>query len=501
MKFKKHRILTLVLSIVMTVSLFMTSAQATGFTAMIAQGNTTDVGDCKAVFSWLKQVPNGNTYTIYNEGWLYNNGNSYAVTTRATAQNLIDAGSRDVLYWSGHGASNPLRLNVNATVTGGTYSTINIPSTLQVNTSNWANTCVWNKNTNLKAVFFAACSVLDNTYDECKYLARAMKASNVRVIAGYHMTSPTHPTDTNIANSFFSNAANNGVSGGESIRSAWQTANELNNASANWAVLCFKENYNQYYRVPGFPGNTYTAPSSTAAVYRFWSNYKDPTGGQPMATLSASGNSNLPLELRIVDSISADYSSLKGKLQSAKDSELFVARELDDSANMTSNVLDADALQRIAEVYINSAFKNNIPLLNTIKTVGTISCEEIDEDTGVVPNSETVVGKTFCYSNQYNGIRIEDNFVKVGTDMSGIYFVANKWKSIEAAGQRTLQDINMLTLAEAVQAALGSQNNTSVISHEMVYAPTNGDIYRLCYKLVLSDGTTTYIDCESGVAY
>lgn len=457
---------------------------------MIAQGNTTDVGDCSAVFAWLKLVPTGNTYTIWNEGWTYNNGNASANASRATAQNLIDAGSHDVLYWSGHGGSNPLRLNVNATITGGTYATINIPSTLQVNTSNWANTCVWNKNSNLKAVFFSACSILDNTYDECKYLVRAMKASNVREIAGYHTTSPTHPTDTNIVNSFFSNTRNGGVSGGESIRSAWQTANELNYASASWAVLCYKENFNQYFRIPGFPGNTYTAPSSTASVYRFWNSYTDPNGGQPMATANVAETNELPIEIRAGNSMLADYSSLSGELEAEQDGEIFVVRELNDSANAIST----NALQSLAEGYINTAF-NNINVLNTIQTVGTVSCEEIDENIGIIPNTVTVVGKTFCYNNQYNGIRVEDNFVKVG-----IYFVVNKWRSIEPIAQRTIQNVERITSLQAAQAAIGEQNNASVISNEMVYSSTGGDIYRLCYKVILSDGTTNYIDCESGAA-
>lgn len=71
------------------------------------------MGDCKVVFEELKNVPNGNAYSISNRGWHYNNGNSYHNYDKwklgyssdpeyalASAQNLIDAGTHDEQWLS-----------------------------------------------------------------------------------------------------------------------------------------------------------------------------------------------------------------------------------------------------------------------------------------------------------------------------------------------------------------------------------------------------------------
>lgn len=182
---KMHKIISILLTVALVASVCVTPASATGYTAMIVQGNTPDVGDCKVVFENLKNVPDGNSYTISNRGWHYNNGNSFHNYSKwptsdseyslACAQDLIDAKNYDVLYWSGHGGRNPIRLNVHPSSNdygpgSSQQPTINIASTLGVNSDNWANTSVWDKDSSLKVVIFSACQVLDNTYGDCKYL-------------------------------------------------------------------------------------------------------------------------------------------------------------------------------------------------------------------------------------------------------------------------------------------------------------------------------------------
>ena len=117
LKRKITKITALILSVLFSLSSLVTTAFATGYTAMIVQGNTPDVGDCKVFFEQLKRVPGNNSYTIDNCGWHYNSGNSYHNWSRtstqndlADAQDLINAGLYDVLYWSGHGGR--VRLNV-----------------------------------------------------------------------------------------------------------------------------------------------------------------------------------------------------------------------------------------------------------------------------------------------------------------------------------------------------------------------------------------------------
>jgi hypothetical protein len=502
----KKRIFLMLIIFALCVASISATALAASYTAMIAQGNTTDVGDCKAMFDWLKQVPAGHTYTITNKGWTYSgSGNASANQQRATESDLINAKSKTVLYWSGHGSSNPLRLNVSASVQGGTFSTINIADALGVRGANWANESEWTTNDELKVVIFGACKILDNTYDEVKYLVRLMKASNIRVIAGYHETSPTHPTDTAITNDFFSNSTGEGVAEGDSVRYSWQLANEENSASAKWAVLCYKSNSNQYFRILGFPGNTYAAPASGSTVYRYWNNYKD--NGQTMNMASGSVQQNLaqlPMEL----TLSADTLTVNQAVVSSaiSDSALPLSRV---SAQITGREmaegvggLDEAAQAEIAADFISDAVVGNA-FSNACVAEFEVICEEIDPDDGFIEGSETVVGNTYCYSNQYNGIRIADSFVKVGTDADGVYFFINNWKNVElpptvsAASQtESSKTSETLSFAEAVEA-LGV-TMPDVERYEIVYAPAMNGVYRLSYEIALTNGTVSYVDCQTG---
>lgn len=521
-KLKKAKVITSIIALALTASLFTSTVFAKDYTATIVQGNTEDVGDCKAFFEGLKSVPSGNNYYIWNRGWHYNNGNSYHNYSKwnkstntapdsdhalASAQDLIDAGQRDVLYWSGHGSSNPIRLNVSAS--SGVYGpgtskqpVINIPSTMKVNTSNWKNTCVWNKNSKITVAIFGACKILDNDYGDCKYLVRIMKASNLKAIAGFHLKSPAHPIDTAIVQKFFSNSQNGGVVKGESIRSSWQMANELNSRSANWAVLCYKSNYNQYYRIPGFPGKTYSAPASSAPVYRFWCNYTSPTGGQEMATgintTSIAESKDLPIELYISNKTISENTLTRSNKNTNSDVTYY--KELNDEISSDLNETNQN---KIATQYLNKVLSTNITD-NSIRTVGTITCEEVNEDSSSVPGSEVVVGKTFCYTNQYNDIKMVDNFYKVGTDVDGVYFSINKWKNIMSVSSKDTNSAKILSMNE-VKARLAtseSVNSKSIAiqefdEYELVYAPISATTYKLCYEINTEDATY-YIDCVSG---
>lgn len=492
----KKRFVCIIVVMCMMLSLLGTQASATGYTAMIVQGNTPDVGDCKVVFQELKDVPNGNSYTISTRGWHYNNGNSYhnydkwlqgqsgnSEYALACAQNLIDAGTHDVLYWSGHGGRNPIRLNVHPSTNdygpgSSQQPVINIASTLGVDGSDWATASAWNKNSNLKVVIFSACQVLDNTYNDCRYLVRAMKASNIRVIAGYHLTSPTNPIDTSIAEDFFYNTRNGGVSGGESIRSSWQTANELNSASSRWAVLCYKDGGNQYYRIPGFPGNTYAAPSSGATVYRFWSQYTSPTGGQVMPTTE--DGDGIPIEITV--------GSAETDAPNALSNGIVEIREMNDSPAAD---LDEEVQREVIADCLPEEYEAGIEL------VGTITCEEMDPEIGAVPGSAVVVGQNFCYNNHLNGIRLENNFYKVCTDVDGVYCTINNWKNIVGSSEETTQNTQILSADEILGVSEYSESgNTS--EAELLYVPVSETTYKLCYAITSEEAPTYYVDATSG---
>jgi hypothetical protein len=521
------------ISIILIISAFMAilslNAAATNYTAMIAQGNTNDNGDCKMFYNKLQTVPSGNTYAITNVGWTYSgSGNASMNQQRATADNLKSAKNYTVLYWSGHGGSNPLTLNEtpsNPSAATGTWSEIDVATTLGVSGANWATAAEWTTSSAIRVAIFGACKILDNTYGDVKYLARVMKASNVRVIAGYHGTSPTTGDDTNIAEDFFLNNNTNdsnygvGVSSGESIRSSWEKANSAYSASAPWAVLCYTSNNNQYYRMPGFPGNTYSAPASNASVYRYRQGL---SGNETIATTSAASSASIigSSNVGVIGSSNAQLSSIPAEIYinqeelvvdttavstAIGDSSMSILTASDEITNRETVESDTDLDSAVQYEIVSDFVENAIgsaALDDFILSVSDVIRDEIDPDEGVVENSETVVGKTYCYSNQYMGVRIADNFIKVGTDEEGVYYFINKWQNVEAAPELNSGSSSIsrgesrLTASEAFDAI--DVTSSEIYSCELVYADAGNGSYRLSYEIVLTAGGRYFVDCVTG---
>ena len=94
-----------------------------------------------------------------------------------------------------------------------------------------------------------------------------------------------------------------------------------------------------------------------------------------------------------------------------------------------------------------------------IEWIGTIYCEEVNEDIGAVPGTESVVGKTFCYNNQYNGIRLVDNFYKVATDADGVYSTMDRWADIVEQSEETTENTAILS-ADGIAVPSADDANT-----------------------------------------
>ena len=92
-----------------------------------------------------------------------------------------------------------------------------------------------------------------------------MRRCDLRVMAGYHEKGPTHQIDRDIATEYFSLA-----NGGNSVWYSWEHANAISSKGKDWLVLVYHGDGRQYYRMPGFPGNTYPDPNrNTTPIYRY----------------------------------------------------------------------------------------------------------------------------------------------------------------------------------------------------------------------------------------
>lgn len=59
---KKRKIVGILATLVLLLSLIVTAEAETAYSAMIVQGNTEDVGDCKVFYEEFKKVPSENSY-------------------------------------------------------------------------------------------------------------------------------------------------------------------------------------------------------------------------------------------------------------------------------------------------------------------------------------------------------------------------------------------------------------------------------------------------------
>lgn len=160
-------------------SLTITAYAGTTYKAMIVQGNTKDVGDCKEVYNQFKAVPNGNNDTIENREWQYTGANGVDAfhnykewADQATKPEFALACAQDLIDANDH-PDHPAN-DYDPGESG--QPEIIIGQTLCLTTPNWASTSKWNKSSRLKVVIFAACKVLDNENLSTKILVRAMKS-------------------------------------------------------------------------------------------------------------------------------------------------------------------------------------------------------------------------------------------------------------------------------------------------------------------------------------
>lgn len=185
--------------------------------------------------------------------------------------------------------------------------------------------------------------------------------------------------------------------------------------------------------------------------------------------------------------------------------EITVETQAENSARVQSNGLtefremNDSAIENLSETTQRESMQEVLPeeYQNGIEFVGTITCEEMDPEIGAVPDTSVVVGKNFCYSNQLNGIRLENNFYKVCTDVDGVYCTINKWREVVGTSEETTQNTQIKSIDEVLGTTEYSENGSSE-TMELVYVPISETSYRLCYAVTSEEVPTYYIDVITG---
>lgn len=327
----------------------------------------------------------------------------------------------------------------------------------------------------------AACSQLND--NNAKYYARVMKASGMRAVVGYWGTAPSW-NDATIAQQFIEEC-----DGGNSVRVSWDTVND-NNGNQPWAVLVYSSNGNADYRLPGFPGATYAAPSSTAAVYR----YKSDLSGFSSVTLNTiiqddevflTAIEALPLAIAVEKNDFSGASQVYSR-------EAVWNVEVNDSTNMVVETLEK-LLGMDASKLPSAEFW--------------VTREEIDADTGVVPDSRTVVERTYKFFDTYKGIKIADSFVSAVVDGQGINSVSVQRKGTgvnsaylkqnEASAGKERQTVSASTALKTVYQVEPTLTEAEIFGVSLAYVPDKSGNYVLCYEFAFSHGFR-YVSVESG---
>lgn len=452
------------------------------YTATIMQGNTERESDCLAAYN---KLTDGGYKNIAIYGWQYLDANhSKILDARVTEAEFLAAKNYDIAYYSGHGGrkSNEPVINFrpsNSANNFGTSSEIYVATALGVSGNSWRSTAVWQPNDTIRVLILAACQQLTET--NVQSYARIMRASGIRAIVGYYGTGPGHETDTNIANSFFDQAAEE-----TSVYEAWKSANNI--YGSPWAVLVYNENSNQFYRLPGYPGYTYTTPSSTAQVYLY--SKQKPNGS---ATLSN------PTISEIQDDLPLEF-SLRSEARLA-----IVADESREPVYTDETLPDMtdDAISELSEI-AGGIDAYGFP----IRGDGVVR-KEVDDEGYVIADSEIVVERGYTMHDMYRGVKVADSFISISYDSAGVNSVVNRWKDIYSeyaveliAGDdmqptELMGETEAMAIAEEAARSYHEEEAFEVYSTDLAYAPAGDGIYELAYEVSTSCGVY-YVSVQTG---
>lgn len=450
------------------------------YTAIICQGDTDSASDARIAHTKLSAKYGSSAIAI--TGFSLSSNTPFSPCSNST--NFNSAKNYDVLYWTGHGSSNP-SLNVVKGPSFASYANAD---------SNWNSPSY-----RLKVPIFSACSQFDGATNRSRW-ASVMRKSNIRAMLGYHAVSPAHPSDEYIARDFFDLCA-----AGNSCMYSWKNANTPN-SGGNYLILVYNDGDRCYYRLPGYPGATYADPNrASTSIYAYASFATGGTQinslGAPLAMsesmpvgLSGSVAFEMPYELEIVSP------SVKAAV-AYEDDSLVTCKLISDEATgayfksfgeASLAQVEGDNLSQENMRYITRTFGGQL-LENAIVTQFNDVMMEVREDGTEGP--QKVIGHTTVYRNHFNGIPLDRNCIVVSSDANGINSVTNLW--IDVAPMKNTMMIKQENSLDTLYAGAASRTlpqARDVESADYTYILKDGR-YVLQRDVRTVDGNHIYIDC------
>lgn len=441
---------------------FTLSAKAASYSISVAKGNTNSVpSDCMNIYNGFNANSNYNTPVRY--GWKIVNGKGVKDNANPFIPNHFQTAScRDILYYSGHGTSGGI-INGN----------INVATA----------TAYWDKTRNLKAFMTHACYQMDKSGGNALRYAQLMKRTNIQVCTGFHEQSSAGNHDKT-ANEILRLA-----NAGNSIKYSWQHGIEATEGRAQfnkWGYLVYNASI-QYYRFPGFPGNTYPlAPNANIILARkglanfIFTN----------ASLASSDDSNamdIPLY------ISATLDANKGvQSESMRESDVNDYYTLTNDFQVDKAMIDISVKESLQKDSIDDMICVASPVI--------LCSVDVEEEKY---GEDKITEYVYTYYDTYNGVPISDSFIKKFIDQDGIYTTTIAQKNllvqdfVENNGKSIISEVDALGMAIK---SIDAINDKSDVNFSMkFYIPMDEDesVYKLMYVIELMDGSVYYVDAET----
>lgn len=446
----------------------------------ICQGNTLDVGDCVAVYDALYNSGTYNTSCIQAVGWTKTASGGSLNTNRAEGSDLSSAKLYELVYFSTHGSNNG-KMNVatsDPSKMSGICSPFDVSDQMGVTNTDWLTNCVWSGPGNYtKAVILASCYQLDNsgTGANAKHWARVMKASQLKVVLGYHESAPAHPTDTNIATDLFSLAST------KSAREAWRIANTSPSRSSVWCSLVFNDGNYEDINLPGFGSFTLSPAGTTpSTTVRYYNSVNSPQ----IIVTSVTPSLPLTINTKPSSSVIATYST---SINTKHNEHKFIGTSI-----------DLDYHRSLADEFMSKEYEDI--LMSSIPVEFNLFTDEVDSDYGVLDGSKKLIGKSVVYTNQFMGVKLMDNFLAITVEGDNVSIIKDSWQtvSIEVPKNTAVYSTDECNFNTFITTA-EKTNNIDIVSGEYIYVPVGNGTYKLAYEAELADGSYTILDCSSSV--
>jgi hypothetical protein len=171
-----------------------------------------------------------------------------------------------------------------------------------------------------------------------------------------------------------------------------------------------------------------------------------------------------------------------------------------------SNIHVTDAESTVRDILCTDLGMN---LTDKILVQYNVTREEVNADTGIVPETAVVVERTYRYYDTYNGIKIADSFVEGRIDSDGINAITVQRQIVTDStanaargtkGTMSNKEATIITQNDALKIVYQEEPsilNADLYNVALAYAPDEIGDHVLCYEFAFSYGFR-YVDVVSG---